>query len=96
MRELGTAVSTMRKQQNASEHEVISKQVRDVRRSIVKIQSRLGQHNQLEENHVYKWVNVLLGEAERQALTVRIRYELENIPRGLWMILSEGRLVLLD
>lgn len=79
MRELGTTVNTMRKQENASEH-AISKQLQDVRRSIIKIQRRLDQHNQLEENHVYKWVNVLLSDAERLALTARIRHELENIP----------------
>ena len=80
MRELGTTVNTMRKQENASEDEAIRKQLQDVRRSIIKIQRRLDQHNQLEENHVYKWVNVLLSDAERLALTARIRHELENIP----------------
>jgi hypothetical protein len=54
-----------------------------VRRCVVKVQSRLDQHNHLEENYVYKWVNVLLGEAERVALTARIRYELDNTPPRL-------------
>jgi hypothetical protein len=64
MRELGAAVNTIRKQETPSKHEAISKQLQDVRRSIVKIQSRLDQHNQLEKNHVYKWVNVLLGPVD--------------------------------
>jgi hypothetical protein len=34
----------------------------------------------LEENHVYKWVNILLGETERSALLARIERELENTP----------------
>ena len=80
MHELGAAVNTIRKQETPSEPEAISKQLQEVRRTIVKIQSRLDQHNQLEENRVYKWVNVLLGDAERLALTARIRHELENIP----------------
>ena len=83
MRELGTAVNTLRTQKTGSDHDVFSKQLRDVRRCVVKVQSRLDQHNHLEENHVYKWVNVLLGEAERVALTARIRYELENTPPRL-------------
>jgi hypothetical protein len=80
MRELGTAVNTLRKQKTRSDNDEIRKQLRDVRRCVVKVQSRLDQHNHLEENHVYKWVNVLLGEPERVALTARIRHELENIP----------------
>jgi hypothetical protein len=80
MRELGTTVNIMRDQEDVSDHEIVNKQFQELRRSLVKIQSRLDQHNQLEENHVYKWVNVLLSDAERLALTARIRNELENIP----------------
>lgn len=80
MRKLGTAVNTMRQQETRSDHDVIRKRLLDVRRSIVKIQSRLETHNQLEEDHIYKWVNVLLGETELSALVARIRSELENTP----------------
>jgi hypothetical protein len=79
MRELGTAVNTMRKHVIASE-QVISKEFLDVRLSVIRVQSRLDRHNQLEENHVYEWANVLLGETERFALTSRITHELNNIP----------------
>ena len=68
MRELGTTVNTLRKQQTSSANVVISKQLRDVRRSVLKVQSRLDTHNKLEENYVYKWVNVLLGEPQRSTL----------------------------
>jgi hypothetical protein len=80
MRKLGTSVNSMRSQQDAVDYEGISDQFRDVRRSVVEIQSRLAHHNQLEENHVYKWVNVLLDESERLALTARIRHELVKLP----------------
>ncbi len=80
MRELGAAVNTMCKLGTRSDHDVISKRLRDVRHSVVKIQSRLDTHNQFEENHVYKWVNVLLGEAKSSTLMARITHELENIP----------------
>ena len=73
MRELGATVNIMR-QENASD------QFQEVRRSVVVIQSRLTNHNQLEENHVYKWVTVLLDEAEQSVLVARIRSEIENIP----------------
>ena len=80
MHELGAAITTIRPHANVTDHEATSKQLRYVENSAVKIQSRLEQHNQLEENHVYEWVNVLLGEAERLALTARIRHELVRLP----------------
>lgn len=80
MRELGTSVNGMRKQQDASNDDAVRKQFREVRRSVSEIQIRLAKHNQLEENYVYKWVNVLLDEAEQSVLVARIRSEIENIP----------------
>jgi hemerythrin superfamily protein len=80
MRELGTSVNAIRNQDDASDHEVVNKQFREVRRSVVEIQTRLAKHNELEEHHVYKWVNVLLDETKRSALLTRIRRELENTP----------------
>jgi hemerythrin superfamily protein len=80
MRELGKAVNTLRKQGTHSDHDVIRKWLLEARRSIVKVQSRLEAHNQLEEDHIYKWVNVLLGEAKRSTLIASIRHEIENIP----------------
>jgi hemerythrin superfamily protein len=80
MRELGTTVNCMRKQQDASDNELVSKQFREVRRSVVEIQTRLARHNEQEENHVYKWVNFLLDETERSALMARMRRQLENSP----------------
>jgi len=80
MRELGTSVNSMRKHRHASDNEVVSEQFRRVRRSVIEIQTRLTKHNQLEENHVYKWVNVLLDEAGQSVLVARIRREIENIP----------------
>jgi hypothetical protein len=79
MRALGTSVNALRKQENLSNREVF-KQFREVRLAVFEIQSRLAKHNQLEENHVYQWVNILLGEVERSALLARIKRELENMP----------------
>ena len=76
MRELGTTVKTKRNHEDASGHEAVKKQLREVRRSVVEIQSRLAEHNRLEETYVYGWLNVLLDETERSALMARIRREL--------------------
>ena len=73
MHELGASVKIMR-QENASDR------FREIHHSVLVIQSRLISHNQLEENHVYKWVDVLLSEAERVTLAARIKRELENVP----------------
>lgn len=79
MRELGKTVNGIRMQENNSNREVF-KQFRESRRAVFEIQNRLIKHNQLEENHVYKWVNILLGKAERSALLARIKRGLENMP----------------
>lgn len=73
MRELGANVKIMRQ-------ETASERLAEVQRSVAVIQRRLTKHNQLEENHVYKWVNVLLGDAERLAFAAGVERELENIP----------------
>jgi hemerythrin superfamily protein len=80
MRKLGTTVNCMRNQQDSSDNELVSKQFREVRHSVVEIQTRLANHNELEENHVYKWANLVLDETERSALTARMRRQLENTP----------------
>ena len=80
MRELGTTVNGMRNQRDVSDNELLIELFRDVRRSVVSIQSRLVEHNRLEESYVYRWVNFLLSETERSALMTRIRRELENMP----------------
>ncbi len=79
MRELATAVNTMRYHESVSDHRIPSK-FREVRCSIVKVKNRLHTHNQLEENQVYIWVHMLLGEAEQFQLTNRMRRELESMP----------------
>ena len=80
MRVLGKSVNAFRMQENASNPEGHSQLLREVRRSITQMQNRLVKHNRFEENHVYKWIDVLLGEAERSALVDLIRRQLENTP----------------
>ena len=80
MRELGTTVNIMRGQQAASDKELLNKQFRELLSSVVEIQTRLTKYNQMEETHVYKWVNILLNETERLTLMARMRRELQNLP----------------
>jgi hypothetical protein len=80
MRELANAVNTMRKDIASSAQIVTRGLLREVRCCVIGVQTRLHTHNQLEEEHVYTWVGVLLDEAEQAALTIRMRRELTNIP----------------
>ena len=80
MRELAQAVNTMRNHGTVSDPVVINGLLREVRRCVVRVESRLQTHNQLEEEQVYTWVDALLGEAERSALTASMSHELENVP----------------
>ena len=80
MRELATVVNTMRKHRTVSDPVVTSGLLREVRRCVVSVETRLQKHNQLEEEQVYTWVDALLGEAERSALTASMSHELENVP----------------
>ena len=80
MRELARAVNTMRKDMTGSDPSVMSGVLREVRRCVIGVQTRLHTHNQLEEEQVYTWVGMLLNEAEQMELTIRMRRELANIP----------------
>ena len=80
MRELARAVNTMRKDMTRSDRIVMSGVLREVRRCVIGVQTRLHTHNQLEEEQVYTWVGMLLDEAEQTELTIRMRRELANIP----------------
>jgi hypothetical protein len=80
MRELAAAVNAMRKDETVSDPALISTGLREVRRCVDTVKTRLHTHNQLEEEKVYGWVGVLLDEPERSALASRMRHELENIP----------------
>ena len=80
MRELARAVNTMRKDLTGSDGVVTSGLLREVTRCVIAVQTRLHTHNQLEEEHVYTWVGMLLDEAEQTELTIRMRRELANIP----------------
>jgi hypothetical protein len=80
MHELAKAINLMRALKSASDTGVIGERLREVRSIVQSVKTRLGAHNHLEENQVYRWIDVLLDEAERLDLDVRVRRELENLP----------------
>jgi hypothetical protein len=80
MHELAKAINFMRALKTTSDAGAIEKSLREVRGIVLSVKTRLGVHNQLEENQVYGWIDVLLDEAERSTLDARVRRELENLP----------------
>jgi len=80
MRELATAVNSMREHKGVSDTDLTRSLLEEVRRIVESVKTRLDAHNQLEENQVYQWADVLLGASERVALTMRMQRELENMP----------------
>jgi hypothetical protein len=80
MHELAKAINLMRALKGIPDAAAIGESLGEVRSIVLSVKTRLGVHNQLEENQVYGWIDVLLDEAERIALNTRVRRELENLP----------------
>jgi hypothetical protein len=80
MHELAKAINLMRALKTTSDVDAIGESLREVRRIVLSLKTRLSAHNHLEENQVYGWIDVLLDEAERSALDNRLRHEIENLP----------------
>jgi iron-sulfur cluster repair protein YtfE (RIC family) len=80
MHELAKAINFMRALKTTSDAGAIEKSLRKARGIVLSVKTRLNAHNQLEENQVYRWIDVLLDEAEHFTLDARVRRELENLP----------------
>ena len=55
-------------------------ELEEVRRRVLAVRERLGEHNRREEEEVYRWPDALLGGAERGRLEEGLRRELKNLP----------------
>lgn len=54
--------------------------LRSVRDIVLAVAGRLAEHNRVEEEQVYIWPGVLLGEEALEGLRERMRREIENLP----------------
>jgi len=79
MRELAACVEAL-KRRAAGERPDAAGELEAVRRRVLGVFERLGEHNRLEEEEVYLWPRTLLGGAERDRLDAAVRKELENLP----------------
>jgi len=80
MVELARAVNSLRGVLSSQDEEAISECLRDVRERVNEIMARLAEHNQLEEEQVYRWPAVLLDSSRQANLAECARRELENMP----------------
>ena len=73
MTELARAVNTLR------EHPT-SLELNSVLDLVLEVEKRLANHNEIEENQIYRWASTILTEPEQIDLAARINAELENRP----------------
>jgi Hemerythrin HHE cation binding domain len=48
--------------------------------AVLEVEKQLANHNELEENQIYRWASTILTEQEQMDLAMRINAELENRP----------------
>lgn len=80
MRELLAMIKLLREWRETETDAVFSEQFTDLRVKMVLVKSRLETHNHQEETEVYKWLDLLLSSAERDALDERMKREITNLP----------------
>lgn len=78
MKELALVVKIMR--EVVASDAMRLEEVKDVKRRLTTIATRLAAHNQLEEKRAYTWPALLLDENTIVELRERLRQELENLP----------------
>ena len=79
MTELARAVSILRELPTAinSDGEAALNAVRGM---VLVVEKALANHNETEENQIYRWVSMILTEEEQKDLATQINAELENRP----------------
>ena len=79
MHELARAVGILRELPRPinSEGEATLASVRDI---VLAVEKRLANHNNIEENQIYRWASTILTEDEQMDLGTRINGELQNRP----------------
>lgn len=80
MVELARVVNILRGALGSQNVEAINECLRDVRGRVSEIVARLEEHNQLEEEQVYRWPALLLDSSGQAELAECARRELENMP----------------
>jgi hemerythrin superfamily protein len=80
MHELADAIQAIRKLGKFSDKRIDLEGLNTVQNIVGEIERRLLNHNQLEEQQVYRWAGVVLSEQRQAELATRIERELANRP----------------
>jgi hypothetical protein len=80
MRELARAVGILRELPRPLGSADSEASFTSVHEAVLEIEKRLANHNQIEENQIYRWASTILTEAEQVDLATRINAELVNQP----------------
>ena len=80
MHELSRAIASLRNLLQATDRQMIGRQLEQVRATVTAVQERLSAHNSIEEDYVYLWPARLLSEVEQSALIERVEVELRKMP----------------
>jgi hypothetical protein len=52
----------------------------EIKHCVLSVSHRLQEHNQMEEDHVYLWPEILIPPAECAGMSVRMKREIDNLP----------------
>jgi hypothetical protein len=80
MRELARAVGILRELSDTLDSSENEDRLASVVEVVLEVEKRLANHNDIEENQVYRWATTMLTEKEQLDLTARINAELEDRP----------------
>lgn len=80
MRGLAAAIAVLRDLHGTVDGPEQAARFTSVLDSVQKIEKRLENHNEIEENQIYRWAGTLLTETEQMALAKQINAELEHRP----------------
>jgi hemerythrin superfamily protein len=81
MREMAGTIAVLRELSKPLTGENDEHKLATVAAAVQEIEKRLISHNEVEENHVYRWASTILTEREQRELTTHIDAELQNRPR---------------
>lgn len=80
MRELARAVNILRELPDQVDSSASERSLTSVLDVVLAVESRLADHNDIEEKKVYHWASTILTETEQMDLAARINAELEHRP----------------
>ena len=80
MRELARAIGILRELPRTLDSPDVKDRWSSVAEIVVSVKTRLEDHNEIEENQVYRWSDTILTKPEQIDLASRINAELEHRP----------------